>query len=76
MLNDWAVAAASELDLDTEVDVDVILDVAKEAAHGVARPAAPLTTYLLGYAVAKGADLQEVAAKMNALAENWPQNQE
>ncbi len=76
MLNDWAVAAASELGLDTEVDVEVILDVAKEAAHGVARPAAPLTTYLLGYAVAKGADLQEVAAKMIALAENWPQNQE
>lgn len=75
MLNDWAAAAASELNLDTEVDVDVILDVAKEAAHGVARPAAPLTTFLLGYAVAKGADLQEAAAKVNALADAWPQNQ-
>ena len=76
MLNDWAAAAASELDLDTAVDVEVILDVAKEAAHGVARPAAPLTTFLLGYAVARGADLQEAAAKLNALADSWPQNQD
>jgi molybdopterin-guanine dinucleotide biosynthesis protein A len=76
MLNDWAAAAASELDLDTDVDVDLILDVAKDAAHGVARPAAPLTTYLLGYAVAKGADLQEAAGKLNTLAQGWPENQD
>jgi len=29
----------------------LVLDLAREAAHGVARPAAPLTTFLAGYAL-------------------------
>jgi len=33
----------------------VILDLARDAAHGVARPAAPLTAYLVGVAVGRGA---------------------
>lgn len=32
------------------VDIDEVLDLARDAAHGVARPAAPLTTFLVGYA--------------------------
>src|SRR5204863_90328 len=34
----------------TPLDRDLLLDVARDAAHGVARPAAPLTTFLVGYA--------------------------
>lgn len=32
---------------------DLILDVARDAAHAVARPAAPLTTFLVGYAAGR-----------------------
>jgi len=31
-------------------DVQLVLDLARDAAHGVARPAAPLTTFLVGLA--------------------------
>lgn len=34
----------------TSVDTDEVLALAGEAAHGVVRPAAPLTTYIAGYA--------------------------
>jgi hypothetical protein len=46
--------------------------VARDAAHGVARPAAPLTTYLLGVAVAGGADPEEAARTISELAREWP----
>jgi hypothetical protein len=47
----WVADLAAELDVDPAVvDRDLILDVARDAAHGVARPAAPLTTFLVGYA--------------------------
>lgn len=32
---------------------DLILDVARDAAHAIARPAAPLTTFLVGYAAGR-----------------------
>jgi hypothetical protein len=35
------------------VDRDLLLDVARDAAHGVARPAAPLTTFLIGLAAGR-----------------------
>ncbi|WP_207453534.1 DUF6457 domain-containing protein [Herbiconiux sp. SYSU D00978] len=38
---------------DLEVDVGLVLELAKHAAHGVARPAAPLTTFLVGYAAGR-----------------------
>ncbi|HZC70441.1 MAG TPA: DUF6457 domain-containing protein [Jatrophihabitans sp.] len=47
----WVADLAAALDVDPEdLDRDTILDVARDAAHGVARPAAPLTTFLVGYA--------------------------
>ncbi|WP_424212860.1 NTP transferase domain-containing protein [Streptomyces sp. BI20] len=54
VLDEWITAAKSELDLgDVDVDVKTLLDLARDAAHGVARPAAPLTTFLVGYAAAR-----------------------
>lgn len=35
---------------DPGTDVDQVLDLAAAAAHAVVRPAAPLTTFLVGYA--------------------------
>lgn len=70
-LQDWANKVAGELGLPADMrrgEVDLILDLARDAAHGVARPAAPLTTYLLGVAVGQGADPSEAAARITALA--------
>ncbi|QHC65997.1 hypothetical protein GSU68_04975 [Rathayibacter sp. VKM Ac-2759] len=35
---------------DVPIAPDVLLSLAGDAAHGVVRPAAPLTTFLVGYA--------------------------
>ncbi|GAA1768030.1 MULTISPECIES: DUF6457 domain-containing protein [Streptomonospora] len=70
-LVEWAQQVCAELELPDEIgksDVDRILDLAKDAAHSVARPAAPLTTYLLGIAVGRGADPADAAAAVAALA--------
>lgn len=51
-LNDWLAAAAPALGLRAEdVPIDQVLRLAADVAHGVARPAAPLTTFLLGLAL-------------------------
>ena len=75
MLDDWTSALLAELGLDVDVDVNLILDVARDAAHSVARPAAPLTTFLVGYAAAlRGGGpeaVAEAAAKASALAGRW-----
>lgn len=67
----WLDAVKKELGVEAEIDVDLILDVAKDAAHNVQRPAAPVTTYLLGLAVGAGADPAEAAAKIAILAQEW-----
>ncbi len=71
-MDTWIDAVRTELGIDAAVDVDAILDVARVAAHGVARPAAPVTTYLLGIAVAGGAELEDARRRIEALAEGWP----
>ncbi|MCU1631476.1 MAG: molybdopterin-guanine dinucleotide biosynthesis protein [Micrococcaceae bacterium] len=51
LLQDWTgkLLAAFEID-GAEVDIDAVLGLAGKAAHGVVRPAAPLTTFVVGYA--------------------------
>jgi hypothetical protein len=69
----WLAAVARELEVDA-LDRDgtrLLLDVTRDVAHGVARPAAPLTSYLLGLAVGAGADPAEASARVTALAEAW-----
>lgn len=46
--------AALELD-DLPFDIDEVLNLAGDAARAVLRPAAPLTTFLVGYAAARAA---------------------
>ena len=48
----WLQALCTELGIDVPVDVRLLLDVARDAAHQVERPAAPLTTFIVGYAAA------------------------
>ena len=71
-MDEWIDAVRQELGLDSAVDIDVILDVARVAAHNVARPAAPVTTFLLGVAAAGGADVADAARRIEALASGWP----
>ena len=70
-LDDWVDAVTVDLGLEASVDRSLVLDLARDVAHGVARPAAPLTTFLLGLAVGAGADPREAASKISALAEGW-----
>ena len=70
-MEEWIQAVRLELGIDDSVDVDVILDIARVAAHNVARPAAPVTTFLLGVAVGRGADVADSAALISALADRW-----
>ncbi|MET8448845.1 NTP transferase domain-containing protein [Streptomyces sp. NPDC005209] len=75
VLDEWISAVKDELGIDLDVDTGVLLDLARDAAHGVARPAAPLTTFLVGYAAALGKKgpeaVAEAAAKATALALRW-----
>ncbi|GAA1959500.1 NTP transferase domain-containing protein [Catenulispora subtropica] len=85
LLADWCAAAAAELGLASHElspeDLNAILGLAGVAAHSVKRPAAPLTTFLAGYAVGlrssagggRGA-LDGPIAKLSALAQAWGQN--
>ncbi len=70
-LQEWTTTVQAALGTDAEVDVGLVLDVARDAAHAVERPAAPLTTFLLGYAAAlrggSGADVADVAAILRRL---------
>ncbi|AUG78513.1 molybdopterin-guanine dinucleotide biosynthesis protein MobA [Kitasatospora sp. MMS16-BH015] len=74
-LDDWITEAGTELGIDLEVDVRGLLDLARVVAHGVDRPAAPLSTFLVGYAAAQqGGGPEAVAAasaRLAALAERW-----
>jgi Domain of unknown function (DUF6457) len=70
-LDDWVSAVCAEFGLDPAMPADVVLDVARDVAHGVERPAAPLTTFLLGRAVEGGVPLADAAARISLLAANW-----
>jgi hypothetical protein len=72
-LDEWTEHVCAMLGLDRgAVDQALVLDLARDVAHGVARPAAPLTAYLLGVAVGQGASPSDVAATITGLAQAWP----
>ncbi|MEV0978657.1 NTP transferase domain-containing protein [Streptomyces sp. NPDC049915] len=75
VLDEWISTVKDELGIDLDVDTGVLLDLARDAAHGVARPAAPLTTFLVGYAAARAGGgpqaVADAAHKAAALAQRW-----
>ncbi|MFH8608639.1 NTP transferase domain-containing protein [Streptomyces sp. NPDC018029] len=85
VLDEWISAVKDELGIELDVDTGALLDLARDAAHGVARPAAPLTTFLVGYAAAQAAArasatggtaggaeaVAEATRKAAALAARW-----
>lgn len=70
-LDDWTDTVREALDLGP-VDTRLVLDLARDVAHGVMRPAAPLSAYLMGLAVGRGAEPRQAAAVITDLARNWP----
>jgi hypothetical protein len=71
-LEKWTAAVCADLGIDpAAADTTTVLDLARDAAHGVARPAAPLTTFLVGVAVGRGLPLADAAARVQALAARW-----
>ena len=71
-LDDWTDAVCAELGLDPEEATQkTVLNLARVVAHTVDRPAAPLTSFLLGVAVGSGQPLAETAARLQQLAGEW-----
>ncbi|MEJ3652754.1 DUF6457 domain-containing protein [Actinomycetes bacterium KLBMP 9759] len=76
-LSEWVTAVARELGLD-DVDgsvVDMVLDLTADVAHGVSRPGAPVTAFLVGLAAGKAAEplvaARDHAEAVKALADGW-----
>lgn len=72
-LEGWARRLTEALGIpDFDPDIALILDLARDAAHGVARPSAPLTTFLVGYAAGKtggsARDIEALSRTASALA--------
>lgn len=75
-LHRWVARLVEALDVDPDaVDIDALLDLARDTAHGVARPAVPITAFLAGYGVAtRGADraaFESVTQQVTALVAGW-----
>jgi hypothetical protein len=77
-LSEWVAAVARELGLAEVPDgtVDMVLDLTSDVAHGVSRPGAPVTAFLVGLAAGRADDpaaaARTHAATISALADAWP----
>ena len=67
-LSRWVEQLCDALQIDAAPDRDLVLDLARDAAHGVARPAAPLTTFLVGYAAGRQGNAAEAVERAAATA--------
>ena len=68
-LDGWLRQVCADLELPETVDRTALLNLTRDIAHGVTRPAAPLTAYLVGVAVGRGAD---PAAAIDAVRRRVP----
>jgi Domain of unknown function (DUF6457) len=76
VLDEFTRTVTQALGLDaSSVDRDLVLELTKDVAHGVARPAAPLAAFLVGLAAGKAGgsadDVRAAAAKVAALANGY-----
>ncbi len=82
-LKEWVELVCRELDLADLVSLadvqPLVLDLSRDVAHEVARPAAPLTAYLLGLAAGRSGDPEatadELAQRISLLARRWGEEQ-
>ena len=69
----WVLAVSEDLGLSPNpADTRTILDMTKVVAHNVDRPAAPVTSYLVGIAVGRGMTLSRAIDHVTGLASSWP----
>jgi Domain of unknown function (DUF6457) len=81
-LAEWVEAVCRELGLEGALDgvglVDTVLDLTSDVAHGVSRPGAPVTAFLIGVAAGRAADsavaARDYAEKISRLAAGWEPN--
>jgi len=70
-LQQWTDLVRDELDIEVAPDLRTILDLARDVAHTVERPAAPVTAFLVGYAAASrggtNADIEAVSTTVRDL---------
>jgi Domain of unknown function (DUF6457) len=69
-LDEWWDQVAETLDVRSLAPPELmpqVLDLTRDAAHGVSRPAAPLTAFLLGVAVGSGADPEAAQTRIASL---------
>lgn len=75
-LDEWVRELSEALGVDaTATDVPLLLDVARDAAHGIARPAAPLTTFLVGLAAGRRGGGADAVASAAGIAQRLVQAQ-
>jgi hypothetical protein len=73
----WVLAVSEELGLTPNLgDTRLILDLTKEVAHNVDRPAAPVAAYLVGIAVGQGKPPTQAVKCIQDLAAGWEGNSE
>ncbi|WP_405216264.1 DUF6457 domain-containing protein [Agrococcus sp. Ld7] len=75
-LDEWSAALREHFDLPAEaVPIALVLDLARDVAVGVARPAAPLSAFVAGLvAGGRGGSQEEIQAAVAAITElagNW-----
>jgi len=65
----WIDDLADSLEVDRlETDeIDTLLETARDVAHQIERKVTPLSTFLLGIAVGRGASLRDAQAKVRDL---------
>ncbi len=75
-LDEWVRELSDALGVDAAAtDVPLLLDVARDTAHGIARPAAPLTTFLVGLAAGQRGGGADAVASAAAVAQRLVQAQ-
>jgi hypothetical protein len=78
-LSAWVTAVSLELGLEGALEsvglVDTVLDMTSDVAHGVSRPGAPVTAFLIGVAAGRAEDpsvaARDYAEKISRLAAGW-----
>jgi len=69
VLDEWLACVAADLGLDpAAIDRDGVLKLTRDVAHDVARPAAPLTAYLVGLAAGRNGGTREAVGESLASA--------
>ncbi|KAB1655650.1 NTP transferase domain-containing protein [Pseudoclavibacter chungangensis] len=73
-LERWVAELAPRLGLEPDdVPVPLLLDLARDVAHGAVRPGAPVSAFMLGLAIGTGrvTDLEAAAESITELADGW-----